>query len=92
MDGGCTIGCIMWDAVCGAAAGRAKYTMMAMKAMNATMITVKEMFSMQNTPGGQRLVGMYVYVCVCVCMCMCVCEREMIKLYECTESYNLIRY
>jgi hypothetical protein len=46
--------------------------------MNATMITVKEMFSMQNTPGGQRLVGMYVYVCVyvCVCVCVCVCVNE----------------
>jgi hypothetical protein len=47
---GCTMGA--------AGTGRAKYTMMAMKAMNATMMTVKEMFSMQNTPGGQRLVGM----------------------------------
>jgi hypothetical protein len=52
MDG-CTMG-----AAGAAGTGRAKYTMMAMKAMNATMMTVKEMFSMQNTPGGQRLVGM----------------------------------
>jgi len=58
MDGGCSIGGTMEGCTMDAAAGRAKYTMMAMKAMNATMMTVKEMFSMQNTPGGQRLVGM----------------------------------